>query len=51
MEANVEKLHEFILVHLDNDRVLYDCQEVEQLIRQAWFASVKEAKDDRRPDS
>ena len=43
MDVNIKKLHDFIQERLDNDRVVYDCQEVEQFIRQAWFAGFADA--------
>lgn len=44
MDVNVTKLNEFVQKHLDNDRVMYDCQEVEQIIRQAWFAGFADSE-------
>lgn len=45
MDVNITKLQEFVQEKLDNDRVMYDCQEVEQMIRQAWFAGFADAEE------
>ena len=35
-----EALDQFVKDNLDEDRVLYDCVEVEELIRKAWNAAI-----------